>query len=353
MAGASRFARDEAQLPDPLTDPRAFADAVIALCAQWRVGVLMPMSEEALLALLAQRHRMPHVRIPFASLEAFRRASDKEHVTALARTLGIDVPEQLVFRTRRDAEGAEREELRFPLVLKPARSVAGEESSRMRFGVSYVGDRPELDRLIAALPDSAFPVLVQRRIQGAGAGIFLLVWQGEVIARFAHRRLREKPPSGGVSVLAESVAMDEPALSQSRALLAALEWSGPAMVEFKQDARTGRFYLMEINGRFWGSLQLAVDAGVDFPALLVAAALGEGPTPVTTYVVGVRTRWWWGDVDHLLARFRRRAEARDSGTRAHAIRQFLFPGSLVKNEVLRGDDLGPFVRESIDWFRRR
>ncbi len=50
------------------------------------------------------------------------------------------------------------------------------------------------------------------------------------------------------------------------------------MVEFKADARTGTPYLMEINGRFWGSLQLAIDAGVDFPAILVAAALGA-PIP--------------------------------------------------------------------------
>src|SRR5678815_1154177 len=101
--------------------------------------------------------------------------------------------------------------------------------------------------------------------------------------RFAHRRIREKPPSGGVSVLSESVAADPETVRKSLALLSALDWNGTAMVEYKQDRVTGQRYLMEINGRFWGSLQLAIDAGVDFPALLVAAALGEHPAPVTQY----------------------------------------------------------------------
>ena len=82
-------------------------------------------------------------------------------------------------------------------------------------------------------------------------------------AVFAHRRLREKPPSGGVSVYRESVAPDPSLVARAAALLAGLGWRGVAMVEMKTDARTGTPYLMEVNGRFWGSLQLAVDAGVD------------------------------------------------------------------------------------------
>lgn len=124
------------------------------------------------------------------------------------------------------------------------------------------------------------------------------------------------------------------------------------MVEFKQDDATGVRYLMEINGRFWGSLQLAIDAGVDFPALLVAAALGEKTTPVLEYQVGVRVRWWWGEVDHLIARLRGN-DARGSGGRWQAIRNFVLPGKRVLNEVLRVNDPWPFLRETLDWVRRR
>src|SRR5690606_30931719 len=95
----------------------------------------------------------------------------------------------------------------------------------------------------------------------------------------------------------------------------------------KLDAASGRPYLMEVNGRFWGSLQLAVDAGVDFPRLLVDAATGRQPSPVHEYRFGVRSRWWWGDVDHLLARLLKSGEelALPPGSpgRLAAVREFL------------------------------
>lgn len=75
----------------------------------------------------------------------------------------------------------------------------------------------------------------------------------------------------------ESVVADPALVERSRRLLARLNWQGVAMVEYKIDASTGMPYLMEINGRFWGSLQLAIDAGVDFPRLLLEVATGGGP----------------------------------------------------------------------------
>ena len=77
----------------------------------------------------------------------------------------------------------------------------------------------------------------------------------------------------------ESIALDPELLARSRALLDRFEWNGVAMIEYKIDEATGTPYLMEINGRFWGSLQLAVDAGVDFPALLAAPGPRRRPGP--------------------------------------------------------------------------
>ncbi len=130
------------------------------------------------------------------------------------------------------------------------------------------------------------------------------------------------------------------------------------MIEYKLDAATGTPYLMEVNGRFWGSLQLAIDSGVDFPTLLIEAAMGERPSPVTHYRKGVRSRWWWGDVDHLLARLRR-TDAELSlppglPSRLAALRDFFTlwrPGD--RNEVLRLSDPAPFFRETIEWLNRR
>lgn len=352
IAGTSRFAAGHRQISDCLTQPEAFVREVATLIDRWAIRVLVPMSEEALLLLLPIVSRFSNVDVPFAAHEIFRQASDKRNVLSMARGLRIPVPDQIVLTGTAEAARLDSTTASFPVVIKPGRSVAGEGAGRFKVGVSYARTPDELTSMLADTPAAAFPLLLQQYIDGPGVGIFLLVWNGTVLARFAHQRIREKPPSGGVSVLAESVAADESLFQQSEALLAALRWQGPAMVEYKRDRSTGRHYLMEVNGRFWGSLQLAIDSGVDFPALLVAAALGECPQPVTNYRVGVRTRWWWGDVDHLIARFRAGDDFR-LGTRLHALRHFVWPGTRVNNEVCRLGDPWPAVQETLDWLRRR
>ncbi|MDP9203505.1 MAG: ATP-grasp domain-containing protein, partial [Gemmatimonadota bacterium] len=149
-------------------------------------------------------------------------------------------------------------------------------------------------------------------------------------------------------------------LSRSLALLHDFSWQGVAMVEYKLNADTGVPYLMEINGRLWGSLQLAIDAGVDFPNLLVQSALGMNLTPVTNYKSGVRLRWEWGEVDHLLASLFHSSPAiaasrnRPRRGRVAALTEFFRGfGEANRPEVFRRDDPRPFLRETADWFRRR
>jgi predicted ATP-grasp superfamily ATP-dependent carboligase len=248
--------------------------------------------------------------------------------------------------------------LQFPIVIKPSRSVSGPESGRVRNAVSYANNESELRKALTQLPAASYPILLQQRIVGPGIGVSLLMWDGELGAAFSHRRIREKPPSGGVSVLRESIPLDDDLLEASVGLLKGLGWQGVAMLEYKRDANTGVYYLMEINGRLWGSVQLAVDSGVDFPRLLVEAALGLPADPVTKYRIGARSQWEWGDVDNLLALFfhssDRLALPNARPSRLDALGRFLRTlGPGTQREVLRLDDPLPFFRESMNWLRRR
>jgi len=238
-------------------------------------------------------------------------------------------------------------------------SGAGHEKSvPSKLGIRHAASVDELAAVIRAMPRAAYPLLIQERIVGPGVGIFLLIWDDEILAIFAHRRLREKPPSGGVSVYAESIEPPAGLAERSYALLEDLGWRGAAMVEYKIDQATGTPYLMEINGRFWGSLQLAIDAGVDFPRLLLDRASGRPGAAALRYPAGVRGRWWWGEVDHLLARLRRSPAAlslpADAPSRAEAVRAFL--GACLRfdaDAVWRWDDPRPFLTETASWFRRQ
>lgn len=358
LAGASKHVRYSAVVPDALNDARGFVDAVGDLIARWRIDVLLPITEPSILALLADRSAVGRVRLPFPDPERFRRICHKPTVLETARSLGIAVPEQRCIANGTDLDRAAAGGFEYPVVVKPARSVVETAGGRAKSQVIHAADPAELASALASLPSYAFPVLVQERVVGPGVGVFLLVWEGEVLASFAHRRLREKPPSGGVSVYRESIALDPGLLDRSRALLDALDWNGVAMVEYKVSSASGTPHLMEINGRFWGSLQLAIDAGVDFPSLLVDAATGRRPDPVESYRTGVRSRWWWGDVDHLLLRLRRSRRELDltdeEPGRLRSTIDFLMTFvQRNRSEVMRLTDPVPALVETADWLRGR
>jgi len=325
------------------------------LLERWSIQVLLPVTEQALRALLPARFEQRGVHVPFPSAAVFAGVSDKGELLRRCARFGLAAPRQHVLQAPPELAAVEPL-LTFPVVVKPTRSVVPTRTGAIKTGVRYAADAVELRGCLAQLPAAVYPVLLQERILGPGSGVFLLVWGGELVAAFAHRRLREKPPAGGVSVYSESTVADAALVERGLCLLRDFGWQGVAMLEFKTDRRTGQPYLMEINGRLWGSLQLAVDAGVDFPALLVACALGERPGR-PSYRAGVRNRWWWGDVDHLLTRLRHtdaELEMPPGAPSRWKVLQDFFRvwRSGDRNEVLRLGDPMPFVRETVDWLRR-
>src|SRR4030095_221723 len=112
---------------------------------------------------------------------------------------------------------------------------------------------------------------VRRGVRGGGVGVEMLVDRGEVVLSFAHERIHELPLTGGGSTYRRAIAMPDALLEDSQKLMRALGWHGVAMVEYR--AHNGDHWLMEINGRFWGSLPLAAYAGVDFPKALAELLL--------------------------------------------------------------------------------
>jgi predicted ATP-grasp superfamily ATP-dependent carboligase len=140
---------------------------------------------------------------------------------------------------------------------------------------------------------------VQEFVEGGGAGYFALMRHGTPCAEFAHRRLRDVRPTGSGSALRVSVAAEGRVCDYGRAILGALRWHGPAMVEFRIRP-DGTPTFLEVNGRFWNSLALAVYAGVDFPALTAQLAETGHAFAKPSYRAGVRCRWLLGDLRHLV-----------------------------------------------------
>lgn len=356
LAGASKYARRSSRTPDPGQYPDGYREAVMATITRGSIDVLLPTTDVSIAALSDIQDRLPDLTVACSGREAYERLSDKLLLTEVAPTLGIAVPEQIVLRGPDEVDLDSLSNLGLPLVLKPAKSEVETAEGTERQVVRMVSSEAELAEALESLAPEAYPILAQQRIVGPGRGVFVLVWEGRIYAASGHRRIREKPLTGGVSVYRESVAVPDDLLEKSRRLLERFAWNGVAMVEFKEDEVTGTPYLMEVNARFWGSLQLAIDSGVDFPTILVDLATGGQQTPSPPAKVGVRSRWLWGEVDHLIAALRTPSSTRQSyadlPTPWGALGNFLIPwrpGDRL--EVLRLGDPGPFLRESVGWLR--
>jgi predicted ATP-grasp superfamily ATP-dependent carboligase len=190
--------------------------------------------------------------------------------------------------------------------------------------------------------------MIQEFIPGHGAGLFCLYNKGKASHFFAHNRLREKPPEGGVSVLSQAAELN-PTLKESAVkLLDSVQWHGVAMVEFRIDEQ-GNAYLMEVNTRFWGSLQLAIDSGVNFPVLLAQQFFNEPTNPKTAFSTKQRLRWLMGDIDSLYIYLKRPYSISEKVGRVF---QFLSPKlKNQKHEINRLDDIKPFFYELKHYFK--
>ena len=302
LASSSKYCAGHVTYPSPYRDHHRFCEFLLDLARRGQIDVLIPITDVTThIAALHKAELEGGVRLPIPDFSAFDFVSDKWTLLKHAQETGIAIPRAHFVRGA-EGLGEVLGELRYPVVVKPARSRILTESGWARTEVRYAGSETELIGLYREAADLGFPSLIQERINGAGVGLFLLFDRGNLVTVFSHRRLREKPPSGGVSTLRESIAVDARLKSQAVELFKALGWHGVAMVEYKLDRRTGEPLLMEVNGRFWGSLQLAIDAGMDFPYLLYRLAMEGCVEAPAAYEIGATNRWLLGDLDHALAR---------------------------------------------------
>ena len=247
-------------------------------------GALLAISEDDLRALADLDPVIAGCKVLTPRRAPIEIVLDKSQTLEAARAVGIDVPTgwQPI-----DCENfaARAAALTYPVILKwadppavlPQLTAHGLDFEK----AEYVADADALTSALARYDVLGAWPLVQGYCPGTGLGQMFHMANGRATLSFQHRRLHEWPPEGGVSTLCTSVPLDQhhEQRAKSEALLAAIKWEGPAMVEYRFDSATNRYCLMEINGRFWGSLPLAWHCGARFAWETYAHAMLGGVEP--------------------------------------------------------------------------
>jgi predicted ATP-grasp superfamily ATP-dependent carboligase len=245
---------------------------------------------------------------------------DKRRTLEAARAVGIDVPTSWQPGPGDDPV-ARAKALTYPVIAKWADTSAIAprlEALGLDFHkAEYARNAAELVALLDRYNPLGDWPLVQSYAPGVGLGQMLFMHDGVATLRFQHRRLREWPPEGGVSTLcaAEPPGQHAAQMAKSEALLASIDWHGPAMVEYRFDSATGRYLLMEINGRFWGSMPLAAHCGAAFAWESYRCALLPGDALPQTPRAGLRARYVVPDTRRLARVLFRRSALTDPACR--------------------------------------
>lgn len=247
---------------------------LIALMQREAFDLVLPCNDPALFPL--QRHRRDlegFGRLYLLNDQAFEVLFDKFKTNELARRVGVRVPRENLVTSHEEAARI-KASFSLPLVLKPPASfdVRNPSSKNM---VRKAYNWEDFDRFLGEML-ALEPVVVQEHVLGTGVGVELLMHDGKLLMAFQHERVHE-PLEGGGSSYRRSAAISPELLDAAQKILHPLDYTGVAMVEFKVNAQTREWVLIEVNGRFWGSLPLALATGADFPMALFRL-LVEGET---------------------------------------------------------------------------
>lgn len=288
---------------DPYRDPDAFIALLLEVAARHGVGTLFPVHEETYVV-AEHKHRFEAAGISVCcpDLSRLLRLHDKANVPRLAAVTGVPAPRSFVPKSGEELEEISQQ-VGHDFIVKPRWGSGA-------LGLTRVADRRGLEvlRSIWRREPPAGRYVVQERVPGCGAGAGVLVYGGRSIACAGHLRVREVPITGGTSS-ARVTLRHAGMLDAAQRLVAAGGFdNGVCMVEFRYDAATGRFWVLEFNPRYWGGLSTAIESGVDFPVLHLRAFEGAPAPPHPLMATRLsETRWLLGEIRAAveLARARR------------------------------------------------
>jgi predicted ATP-grasp superfamily ATP-dependent carboligase len=293
----SRYCGRSLVLPDYVTEPTAYVDAVLGFVREHGVRVVLPVGDANITLLVPHRERFTALGsfLAVASDAALELANDKTRTLEVAAKLDIDYPKSVTVRAVEDLKQAEAQ-FGYPYVLKPTVSWTGAVANRnLPLEVMTEAEAVEATTRFLA---TGCDVIAQQLATGAREGVSLFIVNGEVLAYCGCEALRTTPPLGGVSVMRESIPVSEELLNAAVSLATTMGVDGPSEVEFRRDA-SGHPLLMEINARLAGTLENAIHSGVDFPLMIWQWGTGQPIESVKSYRTGVRTRWLAGDLRWL------------------------------------------------------
>lgn len=267
----SRYIKKRIILPKFSSENNNWLNELTNILKHEEYTLVIPCDDLSVIYLHSFRNQLsPYAKLYLIDSKIYDIVNNKHKTTQLAVSLGICTPKSILIKDNKKIKQLINE-FSFPLVLKPISSF--DEKSTERHNVVIIYD---LDALISEVDLILInsPVQIQSFFKGIGVAVSVLAKDGHIIVASQHKRLHE-PFSGGGSSYRISMEINRELFSASQKIIQNLQYTGIAMLEFRYNLNTNEWVLLEINARFWGSLPLAISAGINYPYLLYKMLIDE------------------------------------------------------------------------------
>jgi len=286
----SKYCHKKIIYPNPRTDTAEFLNYLYTLVSENDYECIIPLHTYTAFLLIKYRKLFSEfTQIPPPNFNVFYNAFDKTKLLKIALENDILCPKTYFYTDVNEIIDAING---YPVVVKPAK--------RHGIKIAICNNQSEFVENYTYMTKRYGECIVQDYIPNGGEfGVYTIFNKhSEPIALSVHKRLRSMHTYGGISTLRKTTK-NEKLVNLAFKLLKTIKWSGAAMVEFRIDTRDNQPKLMEINPRFWGSLQLSILSGIDFPYKLYQLTMQDDPIPNLDFKENVYCRWFLADITNV------------------------------------------------------
>jgi len=274
------------------------------------------------------------------------RIHNKVKCMELAHELGLPMPETHVIRTMEDLRAAARE-INYPVVVK-----FPESSGSLGLWTHPYGGKSLIEQYLSRHPElvdgevrDGLPI-IQKRVDGKIFDVTAFAVDGAPVGLLTQERVVTSWLNGGGGLV--NVTNRIPELQEAAGkILSALEWTGPMQIEWIWDDQNQRYCFLEINPKFFGTTQLSITAGYDYPAWALAAAMGEPIHAPDDYEEGVGYRWLMQELWTVMTMPQNRQSLKKE--LAGFFQRFSWPHCKADFVI---QDWRPYVREVLEFMSR-
>jgi predicted ATP-grasp superfamily ATP-dependent carboligase len=268
MGYVSKYVKKKVCSVHPEKQEKVFLNQLYQLANTNKKSILIPTDDQTLLTVSKNKDKLKkYFKVACNEWGITKRILNKVRTYELAETIGVPIPKTRLIQSTADLVKY-IDNFEYPCVMRPCYSHRYHELfDRKMIQINNFSDLISEYKICSKYGQK---VMLQEYIPGDdshGANYCSYMVNGSAIAEFTANKVRLFPPVFGNPTVTLSRKIPE-IVEPGRLLLKNLGFYGYSCIEFKKDARTGEYKLMEINGRINLSILNAINSRIDFPRIL-------------------------------------------------------------------------------------